>query len=874
MAVQEQTPYIEHIANGVTTSFALEFECKDKEHLIVLVDNVEPNVGTWSLANGSVVFGIAPADGKIISIQRNTPFRRDTNFQSYDNSLRPATINKDFDWIWYKLQELGVADWILGNRIDALKNYVDDRDDELRAYLMEEIRKQGVALDQLDDYYNYLMQRLAQIAVDKGWDSSFVVDASGETQQQVNYNGGSKWHSRVGGYQENERVVLANGDIVKSTIDENTNDPNVDMTGWVNPQKEQDILNDFSVNVDSFARYNTNGDWYNAIDKAINKLITKGGGTLNFNPKTYVLKTPFNKALPDNIKVHIQGVGATIDARTIKGGVAGDTTIFSIGGSVLTNSQLAADVAAMSSDIPLSSNLSLKNGDILKIISTDPFEPSRAYYVKGEFVQVVSVSGNIIKTAGATYDSYTATTTKAEKLAMPSVSIKGLSILCDANQTGLELIYCRNPSAIGCTVNGSRYTGIRFYYCLGGGAEKNDVGDSWYVGTGTSYNIAVASCQDLTVQSNSLREARHNISSGGTMPCRNIKYLYNDCLTHPDNGNFTSIDAHSNGEYFQIVGNTCESIGVSARNIKVKDNIIRSNKSHYQGLLVQPSLNDGWYELEGNDVIMTGANSTAFYFAPVIPNIRTSRLSIKGGSLKSVASAISIKPRVAEAIDNVINKVEIFDTDATGFLVDKYSTTTITINELITNNFKSVTTSGAIVFTAGNFIKKWISTDDRYQRNSLNNVVGAVFADEINFTRLTVSGESAASKARSLQISNTTKVKNIDPKIINCTLGIELMSNVGKYIESGKTQVDATLNITNSAGAAIAESETRTGNLILSATAIPTVGSYTVGDYVRNTANTIITGTPNKRLIGWYRATTGSGHVLGADWIAEYVVLG
>lgn len=185
MAVPEQTPYIEHIANGVTTSFALEFECKDKELLIVLVDNVEPNVGTWSLANGSVVFGIAPANGKIIAIQRNTPFRRDTNFQSYDNSLRPATINKDFDWIWYKLQELGVADWILGNRIDALKNYVDDRDDELRAYLMEEIRKQGVALDQLEDYYNYLMERLAQIAVDKGWDASFVTYSS-LNQKQIN----------------------------------------------------------------------------------------------------------------------------------------------------------------------------------------------------------------------------------------------------------------------------------------------------------------------------------------------------------------------------------------------------------------------------------------------------------------------------------------------------------------------------------------------------------------------------------------------------------------------------------------------------------------------------------------------------------------
>lgn len=36
----------------------------------------------------------------------------------------------------------------------------------------------------------------------------------------------------VGGYLLNARVMLANGDIVKSTINGNTNDPNVDMTGW------------------------------------------------------------------------------------------------------------------------------------------------------------------------------------------------------------------------------------------------------------------------------------------------------------------------------------------------------------------------------------------------------------------------------------------------------------------------------------------------------------------------------------------------------------------------------------------------------------------------------------------------------------------
>ena len=42
------------------------------------------------------------------------------------------------------------------------------------------------------------------------------------------------YESKTGGYALNERVQLENGDIVKSTIDGNTNDPNVDMTGWVN----------------------------------------------------------------------------------------------------------------------------------------------------------------------------------------------------------------------------------------------------------------------------------------------------------------------------------------------------------------------------------------------------------------------------------------------------------------------------------------------------------------------------------------------------------------------------------------------------------------------------------------------------------------
>ncbi|MDA3498396.1 hypothetical protein [Acinetobacter baumannii] len=185
MSVPEQTPFIEYTANGTTTIFPLTFDCDNSDYLIVKLNDEVATTGTWALTDKSVKFVVAPENGLKVSIQRNTPLERTTDYQLYNNSLQPSALNKDFDAIWRKLQELGVMDWLLSNRIDDLKNYVDDRDDELRAYLLEEIRKQGVALDQLEDYYNYLMQRLAQIAVDKGWDASFVVDGD-KTQKQIN----------------------------------------------------------------------------------------------------------------------------------------------------------------------------------------------------------------------------------------------------------------------------------------------------------------------------------------------------------------------------------------------------------------------------------------------------------------------------------------------------------------------------------------------------------------------------------------------------------------------------------------------------------------------------------------------------------------
>ena len=124
MAVQEQTPYIEHIANGVTTSFALGFVCDSADNLVVTINDLPTNVGDWSYIEGNVIFQYPPLSESIIKILRNSPLARSTTFKTYDNSLNPNSLNLDLDKIWLVMQELHVknsfSDIKLQELLDAL----------------------------------------------------------------------------------------------------------------------------------------------------------------------------------------------------------------------------------------------------------------------------------------------------------------------------------------------------------------------------------------------------------------------------------------------------------------------------------------------------------------------------------------------------------------------------------------------------------------------------------------------------------------------------------------------------------------------------------------------------------------------------------
>ncbi|WP_269526272.1 hypothetical protein [Acinetobacter baumannii] len=132
MSVPVQTPSKEYIANGTTTAFPLEFNCDKAEYLIITLNGEEAPVGSWTLTNDTVIFNVAPLNGVVVNLERNTPFQRTTNYQLYDNSFRPSAVNKDFDLIWWKLQELGYRDQVIWL---ALVKEISDRisgDDNLQ----------------------------------------------------------------------------------------------------------------------------------------------------------------------------------------------------------------------------------------------------------------------------------------------------------------------------------------------------------------------------------------------------------------------------------------------------------------------------------------------------------------------------------------------------------------------------------------------------------------------------------------------------------------------------------------------------------------------------------------------------------------------
>lgn len=266
MAVPEQTPYKEYTANGITTVFPLDFDVLEQDHLIVLINDLDPVVGSWHLdvANDAVVFNNAPESGSIIKIRRDTPLSRTTNYQLYDRSFLPDPVNKDFDAIWRKLQELGVTNWLTDTDVKNLSIYVNSLNEETR-----------------EDFFNSLgsleknTKAMLDEAIKNGAVSALAITTVNEIKDLEDLNA---WDGRIVFVKEigNYKYDSLNQVWVRDFATDRQVVTVESITELMNLVK----WNGRTVNVKSYyAGFNKGGG--NFIYKPSNQLISDGGNIFN-----------------------------------------------------------------------------------------------------------------------------------------------------------------------------------------------------------------------------------------------------------------------------------------------------------------------------------------------------------------------------------------------------------------------------------------------------------------------------------------------------------------------------------------------------------------------------------------------------------------
>lgn len=139
-----------------------------------------------------------------------------------------------------------------------------------------------------------------------------------DLKRQIDAFGGVDYFrpTLAGGYIPNARVMLANGEIVQNKTSGNlTNDPNTDMTGWVNKEKEQDLINSLisSEGVNILSVYGGINDFGVALELAFAKAMTTDCRKIIIPDGVFSAKTTADLTLSSNFTLQFSG-DTTINA--------------------------------------------------------------------------------------------------------------------------------------------------------------------------------------------------------------------------------------------------------------------------------------------------------------------------------------------------------------------------------------------------------------------------------------------------------------------------------------------------------------------------------------------------------------------------------
>ena len=395
-----------------------------------------------------------------------------------------------------------------------------------------------------------------------GWTADLVLNKSGETQQQVNYSGGSKWHSRVGGYLENERVVLANGDIVRSTIDGNVNNPNVNMTGWVNPSELQALHNQSSA---TLTDYLTASEIANSATTDLSAKLQ----AINDSDIVSTLRITKGVYLINSLVTFNRNFSFDFDPDAIfKLGVNGG---FAFTGSATLVGKPTANISTSDKTISIANTLSAY--DLICIYNpTDySFSPARNYYRAGEFIKVVAATSTNVTIAGHTWDDYIATDVDVYKINPIKIDFNTYNI--DATDsilsTPVKFTFCSELDASKYQNKNSKVAGISFDRCYD--VSISDVrATNMAALTGNNYGVSLANCQYVKIDGASSHAVRHCITTGGgtdicSIPTREV-FITNSTIKNGSTTNITSADFHGNTAESSYKNCVLDGVSIGGRN--------------------------------------------------------------------------------------------------------------------------------------------------------------------------------------------------------------------------------------------------------------------------------------------------------------------
>lgn len=592
----------------------------------------------------------------------------------------------------------------------------------------------------------------------------------------------------------------------------------------------------------------------NSLDLSSEKTLVLSGNAKITNTLTFT-----------GSNLTIEGNGHTISH------ITNQSTTLDIHGS--TNTYVTnAEITSNSTTIPLGSTSGLAKGDVLYIVahaSDSLWSKERSYYVKGEFVEIDSVvTGVSIITTSPVVDSYISGAT-ATRINNRGIKIKNLNFVRANNLACLTLYNIADVDIDNCNISGANERGMYIYNAYNVQIKNSNIKGKYYTGSGTSYGLVIASCQNVNIIGGSYFAGRHGITLGGTFPVRyiNISNVIVDNSVQ-SSSNAAALDFHSNVQY-ATVSNLLSKNGITLSGIDITvTNCITTGRSYYPFLFLairnaENTLNVNGLTITNNSIyssfgFSSAGNGSTYRVSAgnvTVNNVTANSLVSMSGSTAAFMFAGSLLNNISYKTINVSN-VSISSTieQPSSTYAVGFATNSSTINEDAVINISNLFTNfrarcflmgsgniGAVVNIENSYMKSYFSGSTNYNSRfgiATYKISNTVF-DGLNNSF--VEGTGGSMSFTGCNFMNMTT---------NCFYGTNLT-----YIGMNNCTKNNSANMFYQGGTSpqLIDATTSSNNVRnITKSAAPTAGTWAVGDITYNTSPAVGSN------VGWICTTAGT----------------